>query len=429
MSYLTEINCKTILEAIKSEKIKQKAESEKEKDEDYVNINTVVNPFWTDLFANCFLVTESSDGTETTRQVKNTLTHDDMLFFVSKLTNNENDKIEVYRRDSKKLPCLTDLNYDWEETVYLNLILHEFEYILTCAICTQASVKDLEILKKHSKRVYASPSKRDLESKGTEEVITYPNIYFMIDDFDEAFNEMVVKEGEMVCVELVANDGLTQKVLFIGSVKYEALKKVYDARASTGSKLVQRMSLGNFAQKRVEFVKMRGPGAKGYAQMAVSRHQKPEYNSSTPGSSQPATPMSDTYDPFDSIMNKFKKKTSVSSNRSGASSLAVTPEIEARDFRQDMIDSHKNEGSFWGKTFGQAFSWINKQSNSQAQEPANEAESSFSVRTGEKSAAAAVAEKSSSNCVPLNAYLTYVTLNMQMIIKDVLEANQRTLLI
>ena len=43
---------------------------------------------------------------------------------------------------------------------------------------------------------------------------------------------MVVKEGEMVCVELVANDGLTQKVLFIGSVKYEALKKVYDARVS-----------------------------------------------------------------------------------------------------------------------------------------------------------------------------------------------------
>ena len=115
MSYLTEINCKTILEAIKSEKIKQRAESEKEsklaegkkgvwnlcsiplfwfvfctEEEDYVNINTVVNPFWTDLFANCFLVTESSDGSETTtRQVKNTLTHDDMLFFVSKLTNNE----------------------------------------------------------------------------------------------------------------------------------------------------------------------------------------------------------------------------------------------------------------------------------------------------------------------------------------------------
>jgi hypothetical protein len=35
------------------------------------------------------------------------------------------DKIQVYRRNSKRLPCLTDLNYDWEETIYLNLILHE----------------------------------------------------------------------------------------------------------------------------------------------------------------------------------------------------------------------------------------------------------------------------------------------------------------
>ena len=34
----------------------------------------------------------------------------------------------------------------------------------------------------------------------------------------------------MVCVELVANDGKTRKVLFLGSIRYEALKKVYDAR-------------------------------------------------------------------------------------------------------------------------------------------------------------------------------------------------------
>jgi hypothetical protein len=49
-------------------------------------------------------------------------------------------------------------------------------------------------------------------------------------DFYKAFNEMIVKEGEMVCVELVANDGRIRKVLFLGSIKYEALKKVYDAR-------------------------------------------------------------------------------------------------------------------------------------------------------------------------------------------------------
>jgi hypothetical protein len=41
---------------------------------------------------------------------------------------------------------------------------------------------------------------------------------------------MIVKENEMVCVELVASDGKTRKVLFLGSIRYEALKKVYDAR-------------------------------------------------------------------------------------------------------------------------------------------------------------------------------------------------------
>lgn len=34
----------------------------------------------------------------------------------------------------------------------------------------------------------------------------------------------------MVCVELVANDGQYKKVLFLGSIKYESLKRVYDAK-------------------------------------------------------------------------------------------------------------------------------------------------------------------------------------------------------
>jgi hypothetical protein len=48
----------------------------------------------------------------------------------------------------------------------------------------------------------------------------------------KAFNEMIVGEGEIVCVELTANNGNTKRVLFLGSIKYEALKKVYDGRVS-----------------------------------------------------------------------------------------------------------------------------------------------------------------------------------------------------
>ena len=55
--------------------------------------------------------------------------------------------------------------------------------------------------------------------------------------------------------------------------------------------------------------------------MAVSRHQKPEFNNATPGSSQPATPMSDNYDPvfilFYSILyeswSKFRFKKNMNS--------------------------------------------------------------------------------------------------------------------
>ncbi len=40
--------------------------------------------------------------------------------------------------------------------------------------------------------MYASPSRRDMESKGTEEKITYPNIYFTVDNFEDV--RFILKE-------------------------------------------------------------------------------------------------------------------------------------------------------------------------------------------------------------------------------------------
>jgi hypothetical protein len=58
----------------------------------------------------------------------------------------------------------------------------------------------------------------------------------MIDNFDQVMNEndITVRDGEMVCVELVASDkdGTVQGVIFLGSIRYDALKRVYDARVS-----------------------------------------------------------------------------------------------------------------------------------------------------------------------------------------------------
>lgn len=71
-----------------------------------------------------------------------------------------------------------------------------------------------------------------MDTKGELEEMTYPHICFMVDNFDEVFHDILVRDGEMVCVELVAADreGTIQGVIFLGSIRYDALKKVYDSR-------------------------------------------------------------------------------------------------------------------------------------------------------------------------------------------------------
>uniref|UniRef100_A0A8C5J1J6 KIAA0930 n=1 Tax=Junco hyemalis TaxID=40217 RepID=A0A8C5J1J6_JUNHY len=207
---------------------------------------------------------------------------DDMLFYVrrklSYVTGESTEgkkqvEVEVYRRDSKKLPGLGDPDIDWEESVYLNLILQKLDYVVTCAVCTRSDGGDIHIHKKKSQQVFASPSKHPMDSKGEESKISYPNIFFMIDSFEEVFSDMTVGEGEMVCVELVASDksNTFQGVIFQGSIRYEALKKVYDNRVSVAAKMAQRMSFGFYKYNNMEFVRMKGPQGKGHAEMAVSR--------------------------------------------------------------------------------------------------------------------------------------------------------------
>jgi hypothetical protein len=114
------------------------------------------------------------------------------------------------------------------------------------------------------------------------------------------------------------------------------------------------------------------------------------------------------------------RKKSYSQNASAASSvansIAGTPEIEARDFRQDLIDSN-NRNTFWGRTFGNAFSWINptRTNNNEQTEPDNY-DNSFTNNNNNVNNQASVAS-SLVNSIPLNAYLTYVTLKLQLIMQ------------
>ncbi|XP_051911065.1 uncharacterized protein KIAA0930 homolog isoform X2 [Hippocampus zosterae] len=203
---------------------------------------------------------------------------DDMLFYVRrKLAYADADdgeckkqvEVEVYRRDSKKLPGLGDPDIDWEESVYLNLVLQKLDYVVTCAVCTRSDAGDIHVHKKKCQEVFASPSKHAMDSKGEESKISYPNIFFMIDNFDEVFQDMSVGEGEMVCVELVASDksNTFQGVIFQGSIRYEALRKVYDNRV--------RRARDRWLASRARLMRQplwaQGPQGKGHAEMAVSR--------------------------------------------------------------------------------------------------------------------------------------------------------------
>ncbi len=48
----------------------------------------------------------------------------------------------------------------------------------------------------------------------------------------QVFSDVIVRDGECVCVELVVKDRYRQweSVVFLGSIRYEVLKQVYDAR-------------------------------------------------------------------------------------------------------------------------------------------------------------------------------------------------------
>ncbi|CAF3423898.1 unnamed protein product [Rotaria sp. Silwood1] len=393
------------MQSLLSAMTKERHKNKPDEDDDYIHIQQS-NSQWPKLFDIYFL----SPKTRLSQTTTNTTSDDDLIFYVTRQMDNDFHHplhlVEVFRHhDIKRLPKFAAPEYDWEETTNLNLVLHQFEYTVTTAVCTKTSNKHLQILKRLSTKVYASPSRRDMESKGTEEKITYPNIYFTVDNFEDTFCEMIVNEGQMVCVELVAKNPLLSepRVLFLGSIKYESLKKVYETRATTSTRVVQRMSLGIYTKRRVEFVRMRGPNGKGHAEMAVSRYRSIQSGITTPESI-PTTPMSSSFD--EESWNKRRTLDNISISRwippttrqQQIISNVTTPEVESADIQQELADE---TSGFLGRTLSQAMNWM-RGSSSRLNQP---------VQT-----------------LPLQTCLTYLTLPCQFIVKDILEPNQMPIL-
>ena len=62
-----------------------------------------------------------------------------------------------------------------------------------------------QVLKRHTQKVYATPSRRKMDGKGDGEEITYPHICFSVDNFEDGFEDVIVRDGESVGIELTAS--------------------------------------------------------------------------------------------------------------------------------------------------------------------------------------------------------------------------------
>ncbi|KAG0046615.1 hypothetical protein BGZ83_008222 [Gryganskiella cystojenkinii] len=99
----------------------------------------------------------------------------------------------------------------WKDTFFLNVIV-QLQCKLTVAVCSRVAETDPETgmvktsmtcTRKHvSKRVYASPTKSRMDVKEESVECSWPLIYYVVDDFEDMFEQLMVRDNEYLCVEL-----------------------------------------------------------------------------------------------------------------------------------------------------------------------------------------------------------------------------------
>uniref|UniRef100_A0AC35TYQ8 PIPK domain-containing protein n=1 Tax=Rhabditophanes sp. KR3021 TaxID=114890 RepID=A0AC35TYQ8_9BILA len=347
---------------------------------------------------------------------------DDMIWYVP-MTNRvcggkegtsvDASHLQVFRKQSKNKPTPGCSEVNWEETVCLNILMQFVDFYVSSAVCTKTHPNNLQIQRKNCQRVYPSPSRRRMDEKGECEEITYPRIYFAIDNFEQVFSDIIVNPNECVCVELLARSRYREKetVIFLGSIRYEILKQTFENKASKGWGWAQKLM--NSGKKRHEFVRMRGPHKKGFAEMAVTRiascgfetpmseygydmrnnYFETDRNSDrrmsdtnlfsrmmTKRNAATPTPASTSTSFFGSLSNRAKRWTSESNN------LNNGLEDDSRQMHED-VNNIGSLSKLWSvKGIKQTVDWLQK--------PEEE--------------------------MPLNAFLTFVTLEWNHILEDLL---------
>lgn len=227
---------------------------------------------WPTFFETHFIKTKQEDW-------------DDLVFYV--VWRNKECTVETYRRDSKILPLTKSMFVNWEESAYLNLLMHGFEFRVTTVICTAEKMptgkSSFNFNAETKLRVYPSVARRRMDSREEGSDVSYPKIQFQIDSYSEVFSNIIAKSTQhFFGLELIAvNEILGVKyVLFAGKVPYNTIKKVHENKAKPnfwgsigkGMKSVFTPSQKSYdvSDMGEQFLKMSGPNGCGSAEVAVS---------------------------------------------------------------------------------------------------------------------------------------------------------------
>ncbi|PRP81979.1 hypothetical protein PROFUN_10473 [Planoprotostelium fungivorum] len=219
--------------------------------------------FWGPFFFEHFVNSDPNEGVKGEE--------DDCVYFVNKYdpTNKATDRFSVRRKGGKNVfPQVNDLSIEWEESFFFNTIFMNFDYTIEVSIREkQEGTKALKMLKKVTKKVYATPHKvrlDDSDPKSDELELTYPLMYFAVSDFDHTWKDIFLeKDEEMICVELFASGDIYRKSFGKDHRRIRLFSGGLSNQAHSTPSTLPRL---NFS----------GPKNKGSAQMAVSPYVEEE---------------------------------------------------------------------------------------------------------------------------------------------------------
>jgi len=158
-------------------------------------------------------------------------------------------------------------------------------------------------IRRTSRKVYAAPYKSCIEFKETTHECSYPNMYYVLNNYEDEELQLPIEENEYLCVELAVlmpdntemvplydenyeakKDSIesppfgcppnhTKVVLFQGSVSFKALFDAYVLKGMASLSLSEKITR-NFMKTspkiKTEYIMMRGPNGKGHCRVAIT---------------------------------------------------------------------------------------------------------------------------------------------------------------